>query len=1003
MKKNGKKTGLEIAIVGMSGKFPKANSISELWEAIMNGDELIEFADKDQFEALGIDEETYTQENFVNAFGSFSEEEYFDAPFFKYQPAEASLMDPQIRVFHEVVWAALEDAGVIPEKEIVGLYAGANDNITWKGYNTFVKKNLMVSRYMASLLCDKDRLSTLISYKLNLKGPSIFIRSGCSTSLVGVHMGCRALLMGECNVAVAGGVTINSNKTLGYFKAENMIFSSDGHTKTFDASSDGTIFSNGAGAVVLKRLDKAIKDKDHIYAVINGSAINNDGNRKIGYTAPSIEGQFNCIQKALKSSRVDVNTIQYVEAHGTGTKLGDPIEIEALNNAFSNYQKDTCHIGSIKSNIGHLGAASGVAGLIKATLIAKSGDIPPTLHYTNPNPKIPFEEGSFKVADQNLQLPTASETPNRVAVSSFGIGGTNAHVILENYEQEEKQLIQNTPLIFPFSAKSKESLEAYLETFVDFLDEYGSELSLEDISYTLRHGRVSFAYREVFVAQSIEELKERIETSIRKIRNLKKTEKTEKKIVLMFPGQGVQYFEMGKELYETEAVFREDLNKGFEILQRLTSIDFKEILYQNSGQKDLMHDTKYTQPLLFIFQYALCKLLNFYGIELSHIIGHSFGEYTASCISGMISYEDAVKILIKRGSLMEKLPEGRMIGVSGSAEEIAPYLGESAWIASINSPNQCILSVEKEAVDTLMQKLEENQIKHRLLQISFASHCPMVDGVLDEYRSFLEQFSFQEGSIPPVSNLTGTFVEGREGKSAQYWCDHLRNTVDFSAGIRTLDRMENLVFLDVGPGDSLSRMFKQNKSSESKNTTLSLIRNGYDELTENEKQNHFKEVLGALWKQGAIENLSHIDNTETNQKISLPTYAFKRVKYPTYINLSKGFPEMDEHLEKLQQEEPELNVVSENFNSEYELVDQLIEVWKSFFGIESIDIDSDFFELGGDSMKAMMLIKLLNAKYGIKLTIKGFFKNPVLFDLADEIQDLIWAKKPKTFENKLTI
>lgn len=1000
-------TGREIAVIGMDGVFPKSKNVIEFWKNLKDGKELISF-EKDDF-SQNQNSNFFTKKDFISAHGTVNRKDFFDASFFKYLPNEAKIIDPQIRVFHEVVWHALEDAGVIPTSaNDIGLYAGASDNILWKSYNSLIRRDDTVDPFLSELLCDKDRLSTLISYKLNLQGPSITMRTACSTSLVSVHMACRALLTGECNIAVAGGVSFSSNHIHGYTYREGMIFSSDGHTRTFDNASDGTIFSEGAGAVVLKRLNEAIDNRDNIHAIIKGSFVNNDGADKVSFSAPSIKGQARCIKMAHKISQISPDSISYVEAHGTATNLGDPIEIEALNKAFENSSSKSCYIGSVKSNMGHLGAAAGIAGLIKVILSLKNQELVPSINYKCPNSNIPFKDGPFKVISKFTKWPKNKDFPRRAGVSSFGIGGTNAHVVLEEWTQKNigKDSLYKT-YIFPFSAMTRLDLYNYIVSFVEYLRVKG-EYDLGNLSYTLRSGRKNFEYRLALCARTKDELIEKLEKSL--VRFKPKKRKKWKDIVFMFPGQGVQYFKMGIQLYETETVFKKELDRGFRVLKNITQIDFKHVLFEDEDNSHRVDDTKYTQPILFIFQYSLYKLLSSKDIKPNYLIGHSFGEYTSACISGVLDYEDTLKILLKRGALMDKLPEGKMLGVSTSAINIKKYLVKGTSLASINSPEQCIISGKSKAINELIENLKDEKIEHRLLNISFASHSSMIDLVLEEYRDFLGNFKFHLTKIPFSSNLTGELFRIGESVSSDYWCRHLRETVNFNRGIQNLDNSEEgRIFIDVGPGDALKRLFKQNKLKGSNNIGLNVIKGKYEETEYENDSLYFYQFICELWENGFVINWDKYFYGEKSRLISIPKYAFKKDIYPSTINLDAiiSGTEFDK-IGNLKNEEvstTEKYSFKDNLVTNSELTEELIAIWKSFFGLDEVEINEDFFEYGGDSLKAMALIRILNSRFNIKFPIKIFFKNSSIVDLAIEIENILWIKDggDKEYKNKLSI
>jgi len=578
-------SGLEIAVIGMSGRFPGAGNVEEFWENLKIGLDTVTFYSEEELTKLNVDPELLENSNYVKAIGNILDrelKEYFDASFFGYKPLEALVMDPQLRIFHECAWEALETAGYNPHKtnKIIGLYAGANENFSWKALTVLSTDRESYGNFAESLLTDKDYLSTRVSYCLNLNGPAIAVNSACSTSLVAIHLGCQAILNGECDIALAGGISINFTKATGYMYYEGMISSNDGHCRAFSDKAKGTVRGEGVGIVVLKLLEEAIADKDYIYAVIKGTAINNDGNRKAGYTAPSITGQTQVIKMAHKMAGVEPETITYIETHGTGTSVGDPIEIEALISAFNSNKKGFCKIGSLKTNIGHLGSAAGVAGFIKTVLSLKYRQIPPSLHFEHPNPRIDFDNSPFLV-NTCLTLWERNGNPLRAGVSSFGIGGTNAHIVLE--EAPDLDYMKSTPKeskpeqLLLLSAHNHTALEKMTGNLRNYFMQ-SPNLDLENISYTLQVGRKELPFRRMLISSTAEQALETLNSS--KSGNLKthqlKPEEINRKVIFMFPGQGSQYVGMGKELYRTQKIFRQSMEQCFKIIKNLET-DFKSI------------------------------------------------------------------------------------------------------------------------------------------------------------------------------------------------------------------------------------------------------------------------------------------------------------------------------------------------------------------------------------------------------------------------------------------
>ncbi|HEY0607520.1 MAG TPA: type I polyketide synthase, partial [Herpetosiphonaceae bacterium] len=677
---NGQETGLEIAVVGMAGRFPGARSIEAFWENLCAGVESITFFSEEELLAEGVDAATQALPHYVKARGVLDDVEWFDAPFFDISHREAEVLDPQHRLFLETSWEALEHAGYDPQryKGAIGVFAGTSLN-SYLLYNLYPNAQLMQSMGYIQMLInsDKDFLTTRVSYKLNLEGPSLTVQTACSTSLVAAHLACQSLLNGECDMALAGGITVSVPQRTGYWYQEGSILSPDGHCRAFDASAQGTVFGSGVGLIVLKRLEDALQDGDTIHAVIKGSAINNDGGAKAGYTAPRIDGQAKVIRAAQLMSEVEPETIGYIEAHGTGTPLGDPIEVAALNQVFQGKiaEPGSCAMGTVKSNVGHLDAAAGIAGLIKSILVLKHGQIPPSLHFTSPNPAIDFANSPFFV---NTQLRDwAGPTPRRAGVSSFGIGGTNAHLILEEPPAIDAGDSGRSWQILTLSAKTQTALDAATQRLAAHLSQH-PDLNLADVAYTLQVGRQPFSYRRALVCSDRNDALRTLtaDSSDRVLSG--QVSYSDRPVAFLFPGQGAQYIDMGRALYDDEPVFREAVDRCCELLKPHLGLDLRTILYPTGEAQaeatEQLTQTQITQPALFVIEYALAQLWQSWGVQPAAMIGHSIGEYVAATLAGVFSLEDALLLVATRGRLMQSVPHGSMLSVALPASEIEPLL-----------------------------------------------------------------------------------------------------------------------------------------------------------------------------------------------------------------------------------------------------------------------------------------------------------------------------------------
>ncbi|NEQ64996.1 MAG: acyltransferase domain-containing protein, partial [Symploca sp. SIO2D2] len=916
----------DIAIIGMAGRFPGAKNLEEFWENLKNGVESISQLSDQQLAKSGIGTDLLNNPNYVKVHGLLSDIDLFDADFFNYSPRETKEIDPQQRLFLECAWEAIESSGYNPQtyQGSVGVYAGGGMPtylMSHLGNQGFILLNHRSFEQMIGN--DKDYLATRTAYKLNLTGPAINVQTACSTSLVTVHLACQSLLNGECDMALAGGVSIQVPQEVGYLYQEGMIASPDGHCRAFDAKARGTILGSGVGVVVLKPLSKAIADGDSIQAVIKGSAINNDGSLKLGYTAPSVAGQIGVIAQAQAVAGINPETIHYIEAHGTGTELGDPIEIEALTKTFAEHtqKKQFCAIGSVKTNVGHLNTAAGVASLIKTVLTLKHGLIPPSLHFEQPSPQIDFANSPFYV-NTSLSEWNSNGTPRRAAVSSFGIGGTNAHLVLEEApkkvewrrsngegrignispsphlpispsfglpgreEGNSKDYLERSRLILTLSGKTAKALEELVSRYHHHL-ESNPELDLADVCYTANTGRVHFNHRLAVVASSPAELVEKLhqfpgeDQAAGIFSGELLPHITPTKVAFLFTGQGSQYVNMAKRLYKQAPVFRQALEQCNQIL--LSTETFKEkslleILYpadNDESSSSLLNRTAYTQPALFAIEYALFKLWQSWGIKPDVVMGHSVGEYVAATVAGIFSLEDGLKLIAARGKLMQQLPAvGEMVSVMASEARvkklIAPYLDKVA-IAAINGPESTVISGESETVEAIATQLQAEGVKTKQLQVSHAFHSPLMEPILAMFATVANQLTYHQPRIPIISNVTGTIAD-KSVTTAQYWINHLRQPVRFADSMTTLHQEGAELFLEIGPKPILLGMGRQCLPEEV-GVWLPSLRPGVDEWQQ------MLSSLGQLYVQGFPVNWLGFDQDYPRQKVVLPTYPFQRQRY----------------------------------------------------------------------------------------------------------------------------
>ena len=860
-----------IAVVGMAGRFPGAKNVLEFWRNLRSGVESIRFFGREELLRRGIPSDVLAGGDYVPANGFLADVDLFDAEFFGVPPREAELMDPQHRVLLEVAWEALEDAACDPERfdGRIGVYAGI-------GFGSYLVRNVLpyiVGRpdidHLQLLIGNGAEFATSrISYKLNLRGPSVSLNTACSSGLVAVHFACQSLLHYECDLALAGGVSIQLPQDTGYLYQRNGIASPDGHCRPFDAKAAGTVHGNGAGLVALKRLEDAVAAGDNILAVILGSAINNDGAAKVGYTAPSIGGQAEVIEDALAMAGCPAESVTYVEAHGTGTPLGDPVEVAGLTQAFHSEKKAWCAIGSVKSNIGHLDEAAGVAGLIKTVLSLQHREIPPSLHFRTPNAEIGIEKTPFFVNGQLRKWD--AESPRRAGVSSFGIGGTNVHAVIEEAPAQAGSISARPVQLLTLSARTPSALEETTSRFLRYLED--GAVPLADAAYTLQCGKRAFNERRAILCgdqhEAVTVLREHPSD-----RFLTGRPGDVSGVVFLFSGQGSQYPKMGKGLYESEPEFRREFDRCAEVLAGLGT-DIKAAISGRASEEDL-RATAVAQPLLFAFEYSLARLWMSWGVNPKAMAGHSIGEYVAAHLAGVFSLEDALSLVSERGRLVQALPSGVMLSVQLPAAELGNLLNGQVTLALMNGPDLSVVAGSEAAVSDLQARLEVLDIPCQRLATSHAFHSPMMEPAVAPLRRLVERFRPATPKIPFLSNVSGTWIQPSEAIDPGYWARHLRMPVRFDQMLTELGQGNSRLLLEVGPGDTLKRLALRHPALAGK-TILNSVR--HPKLKDSDEL-FLTRTLAQLWTEGVPVDWSHYNGGVVRRKVSLPAYPFERQRF----------------------------------------------------------------------------------------------------------------------------
>ncbi|WP_331375473.1 non-ribosomal peptide synthetase/type I polyketide synthase [Sinorhizobium chiapasense] len=955
-----------VAIIGMAGRFPGAENVDQFWSNLVDGIESVADLDEQTLREAGVDPDTSGRPNYVRREAIISGVDLFDAAFFAISPKEAAWMDPQQRILLETAYQALDHAGYGSRETAgrrVGVFAGVGAN-HYLSESQAVGDLLDSEKLQIRILNGQDFTATRIAYKLNLSGPCVSVQTACSTSLVAVHLACQSLRSNECDMALAGGASISLPHGKGYLHQQGHILSPDGRCRAFDAKAQGTVRGSGAATVVLKRLSDACRDGDYIWAVIKGTAINNDGAAKIGFTAPSAAGQAAVIQAALADAEVSADTIGYVEAHGTGTYLGDPIEISGLTKAFRSHtaRNQFCAIGSVKTNVGHLDAAAGVTGLIKLATMLNKGIIPASLHFDKPNPNIDFQESPVFVTTACTAWPKGRES-RRGGISSFGIGGTNAHAILEEAPPPSSEQSGRRLQVFPVSGASASALTEMLRQLAAFMRRSDVQHSAANVAHTLQQGRAALRCRTSFVGSDLVELADQFDQAALNVGASGEASSSEHRIVFMFSGQGGQQLGMGRELYEEEPVFRNAIDECANWLNELAHVDFRPLLYcegKSDGELEPQLEAV-IQPVIFATQYAMTKLFMSWGITPAAVIGHSIGEYAAAHFAGIISLPDAIRLTLKRGQLTSRVPAGGIVAVSLSPEELQPYWNERLSLAAINGPRQCVVSGAASEIEAFHERLQAKSIASKRIRGSHAVHSSLLDPILSEFRIYAEQVDLHAPQVSFMSTVLGDWLEADVPPDGNYWVRNLRETVQFHLAFDGLVQSGYELFIEMGPGAALSTQFKSKGNLRSPLTFSALPGGDHGQGD----RRRLLQTLGKIWTCGVAIDWSGLHD-HVPRRTPLPPYPFDRQRYwfdavattkerGQNTGLNRANTAGTSVDDPTKNEEQRSSIVAQ-LSAEAALDRQIAAVYRDILGLDDVALTDSFFDLGGDSLSALSVI-----------------------------------------------
>lgn len=987
-----------IAIVAMHCRLPGASDIDEFWKILCEEQCTLTDIDDDEIQRCGISKSSINNPHYVKKAGVLEDIECFDSRYFDMSAIEADILDVQQRAMLESSVTLLNHANIDPARYDgrIGVFAGS----AFSSYLFGILERNDVIESLGDMMIrhanDKDFLATRVSYKLNLSGPSVNIQTACSTGLVSVHAACQSLMLGECDSAIAGAVNIKVPQRTGYIYQPDGVLSPDGNCKPFDSESNGTIFTNGLGLVLLKKLEDAVRDGDEIYAVIKGSATSNDGADKVGFTAPSIKGQVQALTEAIEVSGVNAEDIQYIEAHGTGTALGDPIEIEAIKQAYGEAGLE-CGIGSLKANFGHLNIAAGIIGLIKAALILKHGTVPSTLHISDLNPMLGLDDSRFYVADKTRSLnPDRSQA---VAVSAFGMGGTNCHVILRGYtkisdencgNQEEK------PGILTLSAKSASALERTIKEYQQYLSREQAS-SFGDVVHTAYYGRPHLPYRAALVASSCQEAA----TILASGNILQQSSDSPGLSAFVFSGQGTQHINMGSTLAAQCPSFRQNLDRILAVFLDEHDLDLSSYLW-NEDKVEEISATRITQPLLFAVELAIAETLSEFGIRPDFILGHSLGEVIAATFSGVFDLKTAAALVVKRAECMDKCQPGAMLAI-GRVDGLESCMGAIS-VAAINGPEQSVLAGSFADIESIEKHATEKGIAYQRLKTSHAFHSPLMEPGATEFLAFMKEVRFGNAHIPIISNITGNPLTEYEYKNPLYWADHLLKTVQFSGSLQTLNEKGVNTYVEIGHGSAMKNLILSvgdRKAAESLRVIPALGR------VEDEYQS-FMNVIAAYWTLFGTLDLSPF--VEGNRSASLPVYPFEKschwiepvIGFRPRTSESNLKPEVilshnnDVKSDTADATEPDNTQAAETEapqDTDDNPVEAIVEdIYSSYLGGD-IKRDQSFFDMGGNSLVAIQMINKLRETFNLDIPMRGFYENSSVSAISLQIAEQLLAEE----------
>lgn len=970
-----------LAVVGMAGRFPGSASLEGFWQNLVRGEESVT--------RLTADPAADT----ASAYGVVRGADEFDAAFFGYSPREALILDPQHRVFMECAWEALEHAGYDVNRYpgVIGVYGGSGDT---GHFSALLANRPMfpgVNEWQLRLGSGADFLTSRVAYKLGLTGPAVTVQTACSTSLVAVHTALQALLAGECDMALAGGVTMRVPHPVSEELGDGVL-ARDGHCRAFDAAATGTVSSDGAGIVLLKRLDDALRDGDEVHAVVRGSAVNNDGAGKAGFTTPSVDGQAAAVAAALLVADAAPESIGYVEAHGTGTPVGDPIEVRALAKAFG-ATGGSCVLGSVKSNIGHTDAASGVIGLIKAVLALREEVIPGTVHFERPNDELRLAETPFEIDSAPRPWPRGP-VPRRASVNSLGLGGTNAHVVLEEAPVPQPHAPGRTHQLLPLSARSAPALASAATRLGDALE--GGSAPLADVAWTLQTGRAELTHRSFMVATDRDSARRELALGTQSGVRYRGEPLP---VAFLFPGQGGQHVDMALEVYRDEPVFRRAVDRCAGLAAAGLGFDFRDVLYPDEGghaeATERLRDMRASQAVVFSVQYALTELWRSWGVAPGVVLGHSLGAYAAATVAGVFELPDAMRLVLERSRILAELPSGSMLAVSLSEDELAPLLGDGMSVAAVNGPRQCVVTGGAASVEDLRRHLTGVGVDVRPLHISAAAHSALVEPALPAFEKFVADTPVHPPAVPWISDRTGRLVTPEEACSPSYWAGHLRHTVQFEPALRALFGLGDCVLLEIGPGRTLGTLARRHPEYGTGHPFVPSLPHAIDEAGAGVT---VMSALGRLWQHGAAVDWTAVHSGERRRRTALPGYPFERQRFRLAATASfvagPAAPLTADAAGPVDAVAPLPEYDRPDLGEEYEapvgaVEEALAGAFAQVLGLDRVGRHDNFFDYGGDSLVAGQYCALVRDSTGAEITVRMVFRAPTVSGLAPLLDELL--------------